>query len=68
MPRQSQGADGVEESQPSSAPRGSFRCSLKEVKACISDKTTAFCSPKAKWVSVTKRKIAVAVDVAAMSV
>ena len=35
-PRQSQGANGVDESQPFNAPSGSWRLSLKDVKASIS--------------------------------
>lgn len=36
-PRQSQGANGVDESQPLRAPSGSRRLSLNDVKAWISD-------------------------------
>lgn len=38
-PRQSQGADGVDESQPLRAPSGSRRLSLNDIKAWISDTT-----------------------------
>jgi hypothetical protein len=40
-PRQSHGADGVDASQPLSTPSGSWRLSLKDVKASISARVSA---------------------------
>lgn len=47
-PRQSQGADGVEASQPLSTPSGSRRLILTEVKAWISASVSAFSSAHVK--------------------
>lgn len=59
MPRQSQGADGVDESQPSNAPSGSWRLSLKEVRAWISVRV----SSATDKVVAAARKSKIAVDI-----
>lgn len=55
-PRQSHGADGVEESQPLNAPSGSWRLSLKDVKASISVTVSAHDKKGAQSTTTKKKK------------
>lgn len=62
MPRQSQGAEGVDESQPSNAPSGSSRLDLKDVSAWISAVNAVTERDKAVNQSTAAKQRKVAVD------
>lgn len=64
MPRQSQGAAGVDASQPANAPRGSWRLCLKESNASISESRPALVKVAVRMAqSATARRVLLAVDI-----